>query len=186
MPAGRLFAWQWGAGPDLVVLPGVEEALLSRAALGWVMGRWWAPFARRYGMRVTALAARESVPPEFTTQQMGQDAAAALEALGMRPVAIVGVGAGGAVAEWAAVEVALRGSAAPALILLSVPAGLRTTGAQAGFYDHLVRLLRGTSPEQAFDHLCGLYLDADLGRRHRLDGEAAAPVGPQRRRAAGG
>lgn len=163
MKGGRLFAWRWGRGPDVVILPGIVDALLSWRAMSWVMSRLWRGAAARY--RLTLLSAREAVPPGFTTEQMAQDVAEAVAALGREVRLTVGMDAGGLVAQWLASRWPER---AGALVLLSSPLSGRVPEALAQFLDHLTLLLRSGSWPEAFDHAAAVYLDPELRRRLRL------------------
>lgn len=145
------------------MLPGVEDAILNRRALGWVMNRLWRGVASRY--RVTVLTAREAVLAGSTTEQMAQDAAEALLALGRQPRITAGMGAGGLAALWMAARAPdLTG----ALVVLSTPLSARVPEPFVRFLDHLAHLLRDGQWPQAFEHACGVYLESDLRRRLSL------------------
>ena len=159
---GRLLAWRWGRGSDVVILPGVMEALVKPLALGWLMQRLWKGAARRY--RLTLLGCREAVPPGFTTEQMAEDAADALAALGIAPRLTVAMDAGGLVAQWLA---ARRPRQTGALVLLSAPLEGRAPDAMAQFLEHLCRLLRGDQWPEAFDHAAAVYLEPALREQLR-------------------
>ncbi|WP_324669958.1 alpha/beta fold hydrolase [Geochorda subterranea] len=161
--SGRLLCWRWGSGPDLVVLPGIMEALLERRALAGLMQRLWGVAARRY--RLTLLSAREAVPPGFTTEQMAQDVAEAVAVLGLDVRLTVGMDAGGLVAQWLGVRWPQQ---AGALALISTPLAGRTPDGMARFLDHLERLLRADSWLEAFEHATAVYLDPALRHRARL------------------
>lgn len=159
-----MLAWRWGQGPDLVVVPGLEEAFLTPRALAW-FARWlWAPLIERHGVRLTLLSFRESVPSTFSTLQMARDLAAAVDALDLRPLLVIGTSEGGLVAS---ALVRRHPGMARGLVLLSTPLTPRVPPSLQRFYDHLIRLLRGSSPVQAYDHLVGVLFDAALMRRYR-------------------
>jgi len=160
---GRLMCWRWGTGPDVVLLPGVMEALLERRALAGLMQRLWGAAARHY--RLTLLSAREAVPPGFTTEQMAQDVAEAVAALGLDVRLTIGMDAGGLVAQWLGARWPQQ---AGALALISAPMVGQAFHRMAQFLDHLVRLLRAEEWLEAFEHATAVYLDPAMRDRARL------------------
>lgn len=156
--------WRWGRGPEVAILPGVAQALLGDRALAWAMRRLWKEAARRY--RLTLVAARESIPPGFTTEQMAEDVAEALAALHCEPRLTVGLEAGGLVAQWLAARWPAR---AGALALLSSPLWGHVPAALGQFLEELRSMLRAGDWTEAFDHAVRVFLEPAQQERLRWE-----------------
>lgn len=159
----RVPYWEFGDGPLLVYVPGLEDGLLSRRGMAWALrwlARWLAP-----GYRVLALGRREVVPPGFPVRQMAADSVAALRELGVRPRAVVGLSAGGLVARWMASDFP---QACGALVLLSAPLNGYSPPGLVRFFEHLARLAHTASWPEVFEHALSVYLTPGLRRRWRL------------------
>ncbi len=159
----RVPYWEFGHGPALVYIPGLEDGLLSRRGMAWALhwvARWLAP-----GFRVVVLGRREVVPPNFPVRQMAADAVAAIRELGVRPMAVVGLSAGGLVVRWMAADFP---QACRAVVLLSAPVDGRSSPEFERFFDALARAARTGDWAGALEQALSVYLTAPLRHRWRL------------------
>lgn len=103
MDGGRIDYIRFGCGGrTLVLLPGVSDGL--KTVRGMAL-----PFALLYraltkDFTVYSFSRRDPLPAGQTTREMARELGAALDALGVRRAAVVGVSQGGMVAQWLAAD----------------------------------------------------------------------------------
>ena len=103
LPAGETDYIRFGSGKrTLVLLPGVGDGLktLKGTAL---------PFALLYGrlagdFTIYGFSRKRELPEHYGTREMAGDLNEAMEALGLRDAAVVGVSQGGMIAQWLAID----------------------------------------------------------------------------------
>ena len=103
LPSADMDYIRFGSGEKtLVLLPGVGDGF--KTVRGMAL-----PFAFLYrglmkDFTVYAFSRRAELPPQFTTREMAGDLNDAMEALGLKETAVVGVSQGGMIAQWLALD----------------------------------------------------------------------------------
>lgn len=103
LASGEMDYIRFGSGAKtLVMLPGVGDGL--KTVKGMAL-----PFAMLYralekDFTVYVFSRRVSLPEHMSTREMAEDLNAAMEALGLREAAVVGVSQGGMIAQWLAID----------------------------------------------------------------------------------
>lgn len=103
LSAGEMDYIRFGGGEKtLVLLPGLSDGLKTVKGMA-------IPFALLYraltkDFTVYAFSRREPLPPRMTTREMAADQDEAMDALGLRRAAVVGISQGGMIAQWLAID----------------------------------------------------------------------------------
>ena len=89
---------RFGTGPkDLILLPGLGDGLKTVKGTALPMGLMYRAFAGEY--TVWSFSRKNNLPRGYTTRDMAQDQAKAMEILGIRKASVVGVSMGGMIAQ---------------------------------------------------------------------------------------
>ena len=103
LPCGDMDYIRFGAGDKpLVMIPGVGDGLKTVKGTALPFALMYRSLARDFTVYV--FSRRVTLAPGMTTRDMSQDLNAALEALGLRGAAVVGVSQGGMIAQWLAID----------------------------------------------------------------------------------
>ena len=103
LPCGDMDYIRFGAGDKpLVMIPGVGDGLKTVKGMALPFALMYRGLARDFTVYV--FSRRAALAPGMTTRDMSQDLNAALEALGLRGAAVVGVSQGGMIAQWLAID----------------------------------------------------------------------------------
>ena len=86
----------------LVMLPGVGDGLKTVRGMALPFSLQFRELAKDFTVYV--FSRRVSLPEHMSTREMAEDLNAAMEALGLRDAALVGVSQGGMIAQWLAVD----------------------------------------------------------------------------------
>ena len=103
LAAGDMDYIRFGAGKQsLVMLPGLGDGLRSVRGTAVPMALVYRAFAKEF--TVYAFSRKTVLPPGYTTQDMAQDQAEAMDRLGIRQAAVIGISMGGMIAQFLAAE----------------------------------------------------------------------------------
>ena len=103
LPCGDMDYIRFGAGDKpMVMIPGVGDGLKTVKGMALPFALMYRGLARDFTVYV--FSRRAALAPGMTTRDMSQDLNAALEALGLRGAAVVGVSQGGMIAQWLAID----------------------------------------------------------------------------------
>ena len=86
----------------LIMLPGVGDGLKTVRGMALPFSLQFRELAKDFTVYV--FSRRVSLPEHMSTREMAEDLNAAMEALGLRDAALVGVSQGGMIAQWLAVD----------------------------------------------------------------------------------
>jgi len=86
----------------LVVLPGLSDGLSTVKGKSFMLSRYYRQFAKHF--RVYVFSRRRELPAEYTTRQMAEDQAEAMNALGIEDAYVLGVSQGGMVSQFLALD----------------------------------------------------------------------------------
>ena len=93
----------FGNGPrNMILLPGVGDGLKTVKGLAGPFSVMYKMYAKDF--RVYVFSRRRDLPEGFTTRDMADDLAAAMEKIGIRSADVVGVSQGGMIAEYLAIR----------------------------------------------------------------------------------
>lgn len=107
---GRLHLKSWemdyirfGRGRKvLILLPGVGDGLKTVRGMALPFALLYRKLAKDFTVYV--FSRRVHLPARMTTREMAEDLNSAMEALGLRKAAVVGVSQGGMIAQWLAID----------------------------------------------------------------------------------
>ena len=103
LPSGEMDYIRFGRGPQaLVMIPGVGDGLKTVKGMALPFAWMYRSLARDFTVYV--FSRRVTLAPGTTTRDMAGDLDAAMEALGLASVAVVGVSQGGMIAQWLAID----------------------------------------------------------------------------------
>ncbi len=103
LPAGAMDYIRFGRGQKtLVMIPGVGDGLKTVRGLALPFALMYRTLAKDFTVYV--FSRRVTLSPGMTTRDMAEDLNAAMEALGLSGVALVGVSQGGMIAQWLAID----------------------------------------------------------------------------------
>ncbi|MBQ6426327.1 MAG: alpha/beta hydrolase [Clostridia bacterium] len=103
LPSGTVDYIRFGTGPKaLVMLPGVGDGLKTVSGMAFPFALLYHVLAKDFTVYV--FSRRRELPPGMTTREMAEDLNTALEQLGLRESALVGVSMGGMIAQWLAID----------------------------------------------------------------------------------
>ncbi len=103
LPSGEMDYIRFGGGAKtLVMLPGVGDGLKTVRGMALPFALQFRELAKDFTVYV--FSRRVSLPEHMTTREMAEDLNAAMEALGLREAAVVGVSQGGMIAQWLAID----------------------------------------------------------------------------------
>ena len=103
LAAGETDYIRFGSGDKpLLMLPGVGDGLKTVRGMALPFALLYRALAKDFSVYV--FSRRRNLPPHFTTQEMAEDLNEAMEALGLRNAAVVGVSQGGMIAQWLAID----------------------------------------------------------------------------------
>lgn len=102
LKAGGMDYIRFGSGArTLVMLPGVGDGLKTVKGMALPFALLYRALARDFTVYV--FSRRENLPEHMTTREMAADLSEAMEALGLKNCAVVGVSQGGMIAQWLAI-----------------------------------------------------------------------------------
>ena len=99
---GRIEYLDLGAGQPMLVIPGGEDGVRTVGEASRALRWTYRERARRF--RVIVVGRREPVPCDGDPRVLAADCAWAIEVLGVGPLVVEGISAGGPVATWLAVD----------------------------------------------------------------------------------
>ena len=103
LKAGGMDYIRFGSGARvLVMIPGVGDGLRTVKGMALPFALLYRALARDFTVYV--FSRRVELPPHMTTREMASDLDAAMEALGLRHCAVLGVSEGGMIAQWLAID----------------------------------------------------------------------------------
>ena len=103
LPCGEMDCIRFGSGERvLVMLPGVGDGLRTMKGLALPFALLYRSLAKDF--TVYAFSRRAELPAHMSTREMAEDQNAAMEALGLRGTALMGVSQGGMIAQWLAID----------------------------------------------------------------------------------
>ena len=103
LDSGEMDYIRFGGGArTLVMLPGVGDGLKTVKGTALPFALLYRELAKDFTVYV--FSRRVSLPEHMSTREMAEDLNAAMEALGLREAAVVGVSQGGMIAQWLAVD----------------------------------------------------------------------------------
>ena len=103
LPCGEMDCIRFGSGERvLVMLPGVGDGLRTMKGLALPFALLYRSLAKDF--TVYAFSRRTELPAHMSTREMAEDQNAAMEALGLRSTALMGVSQGGMIAQWLAID----------------------------------------------------------------------------------
>lgn len=86
----------------LLIIPGLGDGLATVKGMAQILGRAYRKFATAY--QVYVFSRINELPENYTTRNMATDIAEAMDVLGLKTVAVIGISQGGMVAQWLAVD----------------------------------------------------------------------------------
>ena len=103
LPFGDMDYIRFGSGAKtLIMLPGVGDGLKTVKGMALPFALMYRALARDFTVYV--FSRRAELPEHMSTREMAEDLNAAMEALGLQMVALVGVSQGGMIAQWLAID----------------------------------------------------------------------------------
>lgn len=103
LPTGGMDYIRFGAGKrTLVMLPGVGDGLKTVKGMALPFAMLYRRLTRDFTVYV--FSRRENLPAHMTTREMAEDMNSAMEILGLKHAAVVGVSQGGMIAQWLAIN----------------------------------------------------------------------------------
>ena len=103
LPCGAMDYIRFGAGPKaLVMIPGVVDGLKTVKGMALPFALMYRALCRDFTVYV--FSRRRSLAPDTDTREMARDLDAAMDALGLRGAAVVGVSQGGMICQWLAID----------------------------------------------------------------------------------
>lgn len=103
LDSGEMDYIRFGSGArTLVMLPGVGDGLKTVKGMALPFALLYRELAKDFTVYV--FSRRVSLPEHMSTREMADDVNAAMEALGLRAAAVVGVSQGGMIAQWLAID----------------------------------------------------------------------------------
>ena len=103
LPCGEMDCIRFGSGERvLVMLPGVGDGVRTMKGLALPFALLYRSLAKDF--TVYAFSRRTELPAHMSTREMAEDQNAAMEALGLRGTALMGVSQGGMIAQWLAID----------------------------------------------------------------------------------
>lgn len=103
LPCGEMDYIRFGSGErGFVMLPGVGDGLRTVKGLALPFALLYRALAKDFTVYV--FSRRAELPSHMSTREMAEDQNAAMEALGLRNTALMGVSQGGMIAQWLAID----------------------------------------------------------------------------------
>ena len=103
LPCGEMDYIRFGSGERVfVMLPGVGDGLRTVKGLALPFALLYRALAKDFTVYV--FSRRAKLPAHMSTREMAEDQNAAMEALGLRNTALMGVSQGGMIAQWLAID----------------------------------------------------------------------------------
>lgn len=87
---------------SLVIIPGLGDGLQTVKGMAQMLALTYREFAKVY--KVYVFSRINKLPENYTTRNMAADVADAMDALGLKSSAVMGISQGGMIAQWIAVD----------------------------------------------------------------------------------